>query len=112
MALEAAKARLLAKLMWDPTALGDMWAGPGREVYPAEAEEGPNWEAWRSWKDCGSQWDNAESDGFTSVMTPILNKAAAIEDRDAWGRAEKGEIPEVNSKLTRTRKLIGGSWQL
>ena len=82
IALDAAQARLLGKLMRDPIALGDMWAGPGREVYPAEAEEGPNWETWRSWKDCGLQWDNAESDGFTSVMSTILNKAAVIGDGD------------------------------
>jgi len=82
MALDAAQARLLGTLMRDPTALADMWAGPGREVYAAEAEEGPNWEAWRSWKDCGSKWDNAESDGFTSVISATLKKAAVIGDGD------------------------------
>jgi len=33
--------------------LGDMWSGPGREVYPAEAVEGTNWEAGRSWAAVG-----------------------------------------------------------
>ena len=42
MALDAAQARLLGKLMRGPTALGDVWSGPGREVYLAEAEEGTN----------------------------------------------------------------------
>jgi len=66
-ALDAAQAMLLGKLVRDPTALWDMWSGPGREVYPAEAEEGTNWEAGRSWKNCGPQWDNAESDGFCKI---------------------------------------------
>jgi len=59
-----------------------MQSGPGREVYSAEAEEGMKWEAGRSGKDCGSQWDNAESDGFTSVMSTIPNKAAVIGNGD------------------------------
>ena len=42
--LDAAQARLLGKMMRDPTALGDLWSGPGKPVYPAEAEEGTNWE--------------------------------------------------------------------
>jgi len=96
MALDAAQARLLGKLMRDSTAL---WSDPWREIYPVEAEEGTNWEAGRSWKDCGPQWDNAESDGFTSVMSAIPNKAAVIGDGDeglsVGGRVEKGEIPEV-----------------
>jgi len=83
----------------DPTAVGDMWSGPGKEIlYTAEVEEGTNWEDGRSWKDCGTQCDNAESDGFT-VMSRILNKAAEIggggEGLSVGGRVEKGEIPEV-----------------
>jgi len=75
MALDAVQARLLGKMMRDPAALGDMWSGPERAVYPAEVEEGKNWEVGRSWKDCRPQWNNAESDEFTSVMSRILNKA-------------------------------------
>jgi len=57
MALDAAQARLLGKMMRDPIALGDMWSGPGREVYLAEVTEGTNWEGGRSWKDCSpSRW--------------------------------------------------------
>jgi len=44
VALDAAQARLLGKMMQDPTAFGDMWSGPGKAVYPAEVEEGTNWE--------------------------------------------------------------------
>jgi len=48
MALDAAQARLLGKMMRDPTTLGDLWSGPGLPVYPAEADEGTNWEGGRS----------------------------------------------------------------
>ena len=48
MALDVAQARLLGKMMRDPTTLGDLWSGPGKPVYPAEMEEGTNWEAGRS----------------------------------------------------------------
>ena len=47
MALDAAQARLLRKMMRDPTALGDLWSGPRKLVYPAEVEEGTNWEGGR-----------------------------------------------------------------
>jgi len=47
MALDAGQARLLGEMMRDPTALGDLWSGPGREVYPVEAGEGMNWD-WRT----------------------------------------------------------------
>jgi len=47
MALEAAQARLLGKMIRDPTTLGDLWSGPGKPVYPAESEEGTNWEVVR-----------------------------------------------------------------
>jgi len=32
MALDAAQARLLVKMMRDPTALGDLWSGLGKPV--------------------------------------------------------------------------------
>jgi len=114
MALDAAQAKLLGKLMWDPTALGDMWSGPGMEVYPAEAEEWTNWEAGRSWKDCGPQWDNAASDGFTSVMSATLNKAAVMGDGDeglSMGeRVKKWEIPEVQLQANKGSKA--DRWEL
>ena len=112
VALDAAQARLLGKLMRDPTALGDLWSGPGMEVYLAEAEEGTNWEAGRSWKDCEPQWDNTASDGFTSVMSAILNKAAVIGDGgEGLSVGGRRRSRKCNSKPTRARKLIGGSWQ-
>jgi len=69
MALDAAQARLLGKMMQDPTTLGDLWSGPGKPIYSAEVEEGTNCEEGSSWKDCGEQWREAESEGFTSVMS-------------------------------------------
>jgi len=36
MALDAAQARLLGKMMRDPIILGDLWSGSGLLVYPAE----------------------------------------------------------------------------
>ena len=93
-ALDAAQARLLSKRMRDPTALGDMWSGPGNEVYPREAEEGTDWDGGRSWKDCSPQWEEVNDDGFTSVMCAILNKAAVIgegaEGLGVGGKVEKG----------------------
>jgi len=47
MALDTAQARLLGKMMRDPTTLGDLWSGSGLPVYPAEVEEGTNWEGGR-----------------------------------------------------------------
>ena len=97
----------------DPTALGDMWAGPGREIYPAKDEEGPDWETWRSWKDCGLQWDNAESDGFTSVISAILNKAAVIGDGDeglSVRRSRGRGDPGVNLQANKDSKA--DRWEL
>jgi len=48
MALDAAQAGLLGKMMRDPITLGDLWSGPGLPIYPAEVEEGTNWERGRS----------------------------------------------------------------
>jgi len=101
MALDAAHAQLLAKMIRVPTALGDMWSGHGNEVYPREAEEGTNWEEGRSWKNCNPQWETSKDDGFTSVVSAILNKAAVIGERDegfnVGGRVEKKDIPEVKT---------------
>jgi len=71
-------------------------------------EEATNCEAGRSWKYCELQWDNAENDGFTSVMPTILNKAAVIGDGDVGlsvgGRVEKGEILEVKLQANKDSK--------
>jgi len=48
IALDVAQARLLEKMMRDPTTLRDLWSGPGKLVYPAEVEEEVNWEGRRS----------------------------------------------------------------
>jgi len=73
-----------------------------------------NWEGGRSWKDCGGQWDEAESDGFTSVMSRILNKAAEVGDGDEGlsigGRVERGDIPEV--KLQANKDSKADKWEL
>jgi len=101
-------------MMQDPTALGDMWSGPGKAVYPAEVEEGTNWEAGRSWKDCGPQWNNVDIDGFTSVMSRVLNKAAEIGEGDEGfsigSRVKKGDIPEV--KLQANKDSKADKWGL
>jgi len=114
IALDAAQAQLLGKMMRDPTTLRDLWSGPGLPVYPAEVEEGTNWEGGRSWKDCGKQWRKAKSDGFTSVMSRILNKAAEVGDGDEGlsirGRVERGEIPEV--KLQANKDSKADKWEL
>jgi len=64
--------------------------------------EGTNWEAGRSWKDCGPQWDNVKSDGA------IPNKATVIGDGDkglsVGGRVEKGEILEVKLQANKDSK--------
>jgi len=95
---------MVGKMMRDPTALGDMWSGPGNDVYPREAEEGTNWEGGRSWKDCSPQWKRVNDDGFTSVMSAILNKAAVIGEGDeelSVGGEPKGKHPgsETPSQL-------------
>jgi len=99
MALYAAQAHLLGKMMRDPTTLGNLWSGPGLPVCPAKLKKGTNWEEGRSWKDCSEQWREVKSDGFTSVMSRILNKAAEVGDGDKrlsiGERVEKEEIPEV-----------------
>jgi len=114
MALDAAQARLLGEMMRDPTALGGLWSGLGKPAYPAEVEEGTNWEAGRSRKDCGERWDGAESDGFTSVMSRILNKAAEVGEGDeglsVGGRVGKGEIPGVKLQVNKDSKA--DNWEL
>jgi len=105
---------VVRKMMKDPTTLGDLWSGPGMPVYPAEVEEGMNWEGGRSWKDCGEQWQEAESDGFTLVMSRIWNKAAEVRDGDEGlsirRRVEKAEIPQV--KLQANKDSKADKWEL
>jgi len=110
MALDATQARLLGEILRDPTALGDIWSGLGKAVHAAEVEEGTNWEEGRSWKDCGPQWDNADGDGFISVMSRILNKAAEIGEGDkglSVGRRERSR--RLSSKRIKTRRLTSGN---
>jgi len=70
-------------------------------------EEATNCEAARSWKYCGPQWDNAESDRFTSVMSTIPNKAVVIGNGDKGlsvggrGRVEKGKRLGVGTGTAR-----------
>ena len=79
-----------------------------------EAEEGTNWEGGRSWGDYSEQWQDAEGDRFTSVMSRILNKAAEVGEGDEGlsigGRVEKGEIPEV--KLQADKDSKADKWEL
>jgi len=114
MVLDAAQAQLLGKMMRDPTILEDLWSGPRKPVYAAKMEEGANWEGGRSWKDCGEQWQEAESDGFTSVISRILNKAAEVRDGDEGlsigGRVEQEEIPKV--KLQANKDSKANKWEL
>jgi len=60
------------------------------------------------------QWPEAESDGFISVMSQILNKAAEVRDGDEGlsigGRIEKGEILEV--KLQANKDSKADKWEL
>jgi len=103
MALDAAQARLLGKLLRDPTALGDMWSGPGGKYTQQKRKRG------RTGR------DNVESDGLTSVMSAIPNKAVVIGDGDeglsVGGRVEKEEIPEMRLQANKDSKADRWSWQ-
>jgi len=82
MAIDAAQARLLGKMMRDQMALGDMWKGQGTAMSslgtrPSERAmrggEEANWEDGRSWKGCSQHWNQGKDDGFTSVdLMPSL----------------------------------------
>jgi len=47
------QARLMVKMLRDPTALGDLWSGQG---IPAGDGRGRNWEDGREWCDDHPQW--------------------------------------------------------
>jgi len=90
MALDAAQARLMGKIMRDTTALGDLMFDDGT---------GRNEEAGREWDDFGQEY-TAGSEGFTSVLTVIQNKAGVLKEEghekmSYRGRVEKVEVPEV-----------------
>jgi len=107
-ALDAAQALLLGKMMRDPAALGDMWMGPGKDIYRGRIG------SWGGRKDCSLQWENSKDDDFTSVTSAILNKAAMIGDGveglSVGGRVEKGEIPEA--KLQANAESKADKWEL
>jgi len=75
MVLDAAQARLMVKMVRDPTALGGLWLEEGELV--KDGEEGRNVEAGR---DDNSQNDSYGLDDFTLVMTAIVNKASIVRD--------------------------------
>jgi len=90
MALDAAQARLMGKIMQDTTALGDLMFDDGT---------GRNEEAGREWDDFGQEY-TVGPDGFTSVLTAIQSKAGVLKEEgykrmSYGGRVEKMDIPEV-----------------
>ena len=90
MALDAAQARLMGKLMRDTTALGDLMFDDGT---------GWNEEAGRGWDDFGQEY-TVGVDGFTSVLAAIQSKAGVLKEEghqkmSYGGRIEKVEGPEV-----------------
>jgi len=90
MALDAAQARLMGKIMRDTTALGDLIFDDGT---------GRNEEAGREWDDFGQEY-TVGPDGFTSVLTAIQSKAGVLKEEghermSYGGRVEKVGVPEV-----------------
>jgi len=70
MALDAAQARLMGKIMRDTTALGDLVFDDGT---------GRTAEAGREWDDFGQEY-TVGPDGFTSVLTAIQSKAGVLKE--------------------------------
>jgi len=90
MALDAAQARLMGKIMRDTTALGDLMFEDG---------SGRNTEAGREWDDFGQEY-TVGPDGFTSVLTAIQSKAGVLKEEghekiSYGGKVEKTDVPEV-----------------
>ena len=90
MALDAAQARVMGKLIGDPSYMDDLWKddGSGRCI-----EEG------RTWDDFDDPY--LMNDKYTSVLTAIMGKAGRIRKegnkRISWrGDCEKNNIPEIN----------------
>ena len=88
--MDTAQARVMGKLMRDPSYMNDLWKddGSGRCL-----EEG------RTWDDFDDAYllDNK----YTSVLTAIMGKAGKIrEDRNeriSWGGdCAKNKVPEIN----------------
>lgn len=90
IAVDAAHARLIGKMIRDTTAMGDLIFLNDKG---SKAEEG------REWDDFGQEY-LTEDDGFTLVMMPIPSKAGRImyegmEKISYRGRMDKMEIPEI-----------------
>jgi len=90
MALDAAQARLMRKIMRDTTAIGDLMGNDGT---------GRNAEAGRGWDDFGQEY-TVGPDGFTSDLRAIQSKARILKQEghemlNLGGRVEKVEVPEV-----------------
>jgi len=90
MALDAAQASLMGKIMQDTTAVGDL-------IF--EDEKGRNTEEGREW-DVFRQEYTVSPDGFTSVLRAIQSKAGVLKEEGCkkmsyGGRVEKVEVPEV-----------------
>jgi len=103
MALDAAQARRMGKLMRDTTALGDLMFDDGT---------GQNEEAGREWDDFGQEY-TVGPDRFTSVLTAIRSKARVLKEEghekiSYGGRVGKVEVPEV--KLQAQADSNAGVW--
>ena len=90
MALDAAQARLMGKIMRDTTALGDL-------IF--DDRTGRNKEAGREWDDFGQEY-TVGPDGFTSVLTAIQSKSGVLKKKghekiSYGGKTEKIEVPDV-----------------
>jgi len=90
MALDAAQARLMGKIIRDTTVLEDLMLEDG---------SGMNTEAGREWDDFGQEYTVGPG-GFTSVLTAIQSKAGVLKEESHGrisygGRVEKTEVPEV-----------------
>jgi len=90
MVLDAVQARLMGKIMWDTTALGDLIFDDGT---------GRNEEAGREWDDFEQEY-TVSPDGFTSILTTIQSKAGVLKEEEHekmsyGGKVEKVEVPEV-----------------
>ena len=90
MALDAAQARIIGKIMRDTTALEDLIFDNGT---------GRNVEAGREWDDFGQE-NTVGPDSFTSILTAIQSKAGVLKEEGhekmSYGeRVEKVEVPEV-----------------
>ena len=116
MALDAAQARVMEKVMRDPSYIDDLWKddGSGRCI-----EEG------RTWDDINNAY--LVDDKYTSVLTAIMGKAGKIREegneRISWGGdCAKNCVPEIDLNCSPTdskskwkrniEKVKEGNWVL